>query len=583
MGGITNTFDAADRLTSSKDGKNQTLIYTYDNNDRLTETRQGATCVAATCVTYTYDANGNLSQRVDGSGTTTITYDAQNRATAKTMGGTTTSLTYDGASNILTSVDPLGTVTYKYDAANRLISLAEPGGSCPATPAFPNATKCTGFDYDANNRRTVTKYPNGVKNTTVIDPAGRITSITATNTSAAVLAKRAYTYTVNGTKDGALRKTVTDQAGAVTTYTYDEVNRLKQAVTGTLTETWSYDKNGNRTIDTRTGTGNVYNAYNAADQLCWVGSSAGACASPPSGAIMYAYDANGNTTTAGTTTQSYNVFDQFTTNNVGGTTNYTYTGTRNDERLTAGPTSFLNGALGITRQTTSGASTSFIRDPDGALISMRNSAGASFYYTTDALGSIILLTDSVQAAAATYAYDSWGQPTVSTGAQAAVNPWTYAGGYNDTSSNRIKFGARYYNPYRGRFTQPDPSGQEQNRYLYAGANPVNSTDPTGLLSLGEAVGGAIGLIFTSGAIGLGCAATLGVGCAVGVAVAFGIAGGAVGGLTGKAVAARIDGKSRAEVNSAALGGFVQGAVSGAIAGASRGVQDQIIDIGSWLK
>ncbi|MBT2539036.1 hypothetical protein J7I79_23565 [Arthrobacter sp. ISL-69] len=81
LGVITNTFDAADRLTSSKDGKNQTLIYTYDNNDRLTQTRQGATCVAASCVTYTYDANGNLTQRVDGSGTTTITYDAQNRPT----------------------------------------------------------------------------------------------------------------------------------------------------------------------------------------------------------------------------------------------------------------------------------------------------------------------------------------------------------------------------------------------------------------------------------------------------------------------------------------------------------------------
>jgi YD repeat-containing protein len=111
LGAITNTFDAADRLTSSKDGKNQSLTYTYDNNDRPTQTRQGATCLPATCVTYTYDANGNLTQRVDGSGTTTITYDAQNRPTAKTMGGTTTSLTYDGASNILTAVDPLGTNT----------------------------------------------------------------------------------------------------------------------------------------------------------------------------------------------------------------------------------------------------------------------------------------------------------------------------------------------------------------------------------------------------------------------------------------------------------------------------------------
>jgi RHS repeat-associated protein len=142
--------------------------------------------------------------------------------------------------------------------------------------------------------------------------------------------------------------------------------------------------------------------------------------------------------------------------------------------------SFLNGSLGITRQTNASGTTSFIRDPQGTLISMRNSAGASFYYTTDALGSTILLTDSAQAKAATYLYDSWGNTTTQTGTQATVNPWRYAGGHKDDATGYTKFGARYYAPSIGRFNQPDPSWQEQNRYLYAGANPTNNTDPTGL-------------------------------------------------------------------------------------------------------
>ncbi len=40
-------------------------------------------------------------------------------------------------------------------------------------------------------------------------------------------------------------------------------------------------------------------------------------------------------------------------------------------------------------------------------------------------------------------------------------------------------GARYYQPELGRWTQPDPSGQEANAYLYVGGNPVNRVDPNG--------------------------------------------------------------------------------------------------------
>ncbi len=41
-----------------------------------------------------------------------------------------------------------------------------------------------------------------------------------------------------------------------------------------------------------------------------------------------------------------------------------------------------------------------------------------------------------------------------------------------------KLGIRYYDPTLGRFTQPDPTGQDPH-YTYAGDNPVNFTDPSG--------------------------------------------------------------------------------------------------------
>jgi uncharacterized protein RhaS with RHS repeats len=52
------------------------------------------------------------------------------------------------------------------------------------------------------------------------------------------------------------------------------------------------------------------------------------------------------------------------------------------------------------------------------------------------------------------------------------------------------YAARYYDPNIGRFSQPDPSGQEKNPYLYAEGDPVNRIDPSGLFSFADALGPA---------------------------------------------------------------------------------------------
>ncbi|MGQ0680518.1 MAG: RHS repeat-associated core domain-containing protein, partial [Actinomycetota bacterium] len=62
------------------------------------------------------------------------------------------------------------------------------------------------------------------------------------------------------------------------------------------------------------------------------------------------------------------------------------------------------------------------------------------------------------------------------------NPWQFAGGFKDAFSGYYKFGARYYDPVIGRWTQPDPSGMDANSYAYAGSNPANFVDPSGLAS-----------------------------------------------------------------------------------------------------
>ena len=63
--------------------------------------------------------------------------------------------------------------------------------------------------------------------------------------------------------------------------------------------------------------------------------------------------------------------------------------------------------------------------------------------------------------------------------RAEGNPWRYTGGYWDAGVGLYKLGARYYDPARGRFTQPDPLG---GGYVYANDDPVNYVDPSGLES-----------------------------------------------------------------------------------------------------
>jgi len=157
------------------------------------------------------------------------------------------------------------------------------------------------------------------------------------------------------------------------------------------------------------------------------------------------------------------------------------------ERTSAGSSSFLNGLLGMTRQS-GGSTLAFTRTPGGALVSMRSGTN-HFYYIIDALGSVIALTDGSGAIAASYTYDPYGTTLTASGAQATVNPFRFASGYFDSATGLTKFGDRYSDPSLGRWTQRNPIAGSiadpgnLNRYVYAGDSPTNMTDVSGQAAL----------------------------------------------------------------------------------------------------
>jgi RHS repeat-associated protein len=95
----------------------------------------------------------------------------------------------------------------------------------------------------------------------------------------------------------------------------------------------------------------------------------------------------------------------------------------------------------------------------------------SSWLLTDESGDLTGFTD----------YDAFGTSLYSTG---ATSPFGYAGQYQGTSSNVSGFDnmrARWYDAETGSFTTSDPEFDSTDQaYTYAGDDPVNESDPSGL-------------------------------------------------------------------------------------------------------
>jgi RHS repeat-associated protein len=204
--------------------------------------------------------------------------------------------------------------------------------------------------------------------------------------------------------------------------------------------------------------------------------------------LFITYDANGNTLSdrsgkqytwdfenrltqvvnpgVGTTTFRYDPFGRrIQKSGPLGTTNYLYDGSNSTEEVDSSGNVLARYALG--------------QQIDEALAQTRS--GTTAYYEADNLGSVTSLSTSTGVLANTYAYDSFGKLTTSTGT--TVNPLQYTGRAFDSEIGIYFYRARYYDQNAGRFLREDPlrgiSGSV-NFYAYVDNSPINLVDPSGL-------------------------------------------------------------------------------------------------------
>jgi RHS repeat-associated protein len=327
--------------------------------------------------------------------------------------------------------------------------------------------------------------------------------------------KLTYAYK-EGKYATSLIQTLTESTGNTTTYSYEALDRLKEAVTeGTNPSLYEFklDGAGNRTQQTvnptaatTIGSETTHYAYNTGDELECRQTVVPPCSKSSTTELSaYKYDEAGNETaitpksdTSGTTF-AYNAANELSSLTPSGGTAQALSdaGTGQDDLVGIGSaTTIQNSQLGLTREVSSAGTSYYARTPNGLLIDQRTPSG-NYNPLYDAQGDIIALVSSSGKVERTFRYGPYGENIKSEGTQTIPYPFGFKSGYRvpggntgkgNVANSLIHYGQRYYDPTTGRWTQQDPlwhlgSTTQGDRFLFAGADPVNLSDPHGLFTV----------------------------------------------------------------------------------------------------
>ena len=521
-------YDWLGNLTSETDRNGNTVSFTYDSYERLTQkshTQSGST----ETISYQYDPDGKMTSATDKINTTvqsqnTYTYATPLRRlatdwfTQNGLSSTEIVYTHDAAGEVTSRYVAIYTTpysftdSYAYDAAGHEVADSQ-----------DTTLESASFGYDYADQLLVIARTNGSQSGTATritaDIDGRITSIVDSQGSTTGM-QLTYGYDANSRVSSEQESGTA--AGNTNGYHYDAGSQLTSAThtaTGQAQESYSYDSVGNRLVTPSSGA--AYDAFNRLQN---------------DGSYKYTYDNNGNLLTqtqiaSGAVIHfNYDSFNRLygvdVKNSSGSTIEqiiYQYDALGNRIQTSVDPdgpslpqapvvTNYVYASVGpdadtsqplFARNSSSQVTHRYLYGPgmtpgavdqvlaDNTLIPGTGGTAGTRWALADQQGSVRQLINTSGTVTSNFNYDSYGNPLTSSGnakPDAVDFLFGYAGGVYDGALANYNGGSgleyfvnRYYNPRTGQFTSVDPANADVlNTYRYVGNDPVNATDPYGL-------------------------------------------------------------------------------------------------------
>ncbi len=485
--------------------------FTYDEKGNVLSSKDAAKQAES----YEYDSNNNMTKLVDAK-------------------GRNFKYTYDSRHNVTSSVSAANCkYTFSYDA------YGNPTEGRTVNPSDENEYIRTTAAYTGNGNRIAK----------VTDALGRLDTRTW-NTGTPFVTKYHYMAGTNGSQSSQVASmdtgshhiaytydgngnitSITDNQG-ITTYVYDELNRLIRENNHHLGKTVTY----------------LYDAAGNIQKKCtYAMTTEAALPVSPETAVVYAYDdvwrdklvsvdgravtydAIGNPLTYGAWSMEWTQGKRLASMNSGDGSNtliFTYdesgmrlskldfAGGKNHKYTIAGDK--LTGERCETMDGSVIYTTQFIYDSAGEVVSMVYN-GVEYYYVRNGQKDIIGLIDGSGNFVVNYTYDSWGKLLKVDGNTELGyrNPLRYRGYIADDETGLYYVGSRYYDPEIGRWISADDVEQlgaegelqSYNIFAYCLDNPVNRFDNNGNWSLPNWAKIAIGV--TAIAVGITAAVVTG--------------------------------------------------------------------------